>query len=199
MRRLKFIIIIIVQVMIILWLGGFLIFQRMIMSYPKDLETETTDALVVLTGGRNRVAEALRLYNSGLSERLLISGVGHDVGIQELADQNKTAITHKKGQIILGTEATNTIENAIEVREVIRRQNISSVRLVTSNYHMPRSREEILALNPDIKIICHPVYSENVSTKWWKRPGSFYLIAGEFNKFIYVYLKNFLIRLKGDE
>ena len=32
--------------------------------------------------------------------------------------------------------------------------------------------------------------------KWWKRWGSFYLMASEYNKFMFVYLKNFAMKLK---
>ena len=90
---------------------------------------------------------------------------------------------------------TNTVENAIETSEWIRKNNVKSIRLVTSNYHIPRSLEEFRSLNPQVKIIPHPVYSENVSPQWWKNGGSFYLIASEYNKFLYVYLRT---RLEGN-
>lgn len=182
----------------ILWAGGFLAFQQKIGSYRQD-ESAVTDAIVVLTGGRNRIAEALRLYNQGLAQTLIISGVGHKVTLPEIEKENHTPVSRLPQHVILGDEATNTIENAIEVREVIRRKNITSVRLVTSFYHLPRSELEILAQNPDLKIVYHPVFSQNVSLKWWKRPGSFYLVASEYSKFLFVYVKNLFLRLReGD-
>ena len=66
--------------------------------------------------------------------------------------------------------------------------DIKSIRLVTSNYHMPRSIEEFYFQNPDMKIIVHPVYSDFVAKEWWKSARSFYLIASEYNKFLYVWL-----------
>ncbi len=170
-------------------------FHRLIRSYPAD-ETSVTDVIVVLTGGRNRVAEAMQLYNRGLAKILIISGVGQNITLEQLEKENETVIAENHQQVILGNEATNTIENAIEVSEAIRRNNAVSLRLVTSYYHMPRSEQEILAMNPDVKIIYHPVYSKNVSDKWWKRWGSFYLIAGEYNKFMFVYIKNFIAKLR---
>ena len=68
------------------------------------------------------------------------------------------------------------------------KNNISSIRLVTSNYHIPRSLEEFYAQNQNLQIVVHPVYSENISKKWWKSWGSFLLIASEYNKFLYVWL-----------
>ncbi len=195
MQRVRFFVLMSGLVFAIIWLGGFITFHRLIRSYQPD-ETINTDAIVVLTGGRNRVAEAMRLYNKGLAKILIISGVGENITLDQLERENHVVVAHAPGQVILGNEATNTIENAIEVSEAIRRNNAASVRLVTSYYHMPRSAQEILAKNPDITIICHPVYSQNVSDKWWKRWGSFYLMASEYNKFMFVYLKNFAMKLK---
>ena len=128
-------------------------------------------------------------------EILIISGVSDKVSLKELQKENKTILTRNKGQIIIGREATNTNQNAIEVSDAIRRNNVKSIRLVTSYYHMPRSKAEILAHNPDVNIVIHPVYSQNVSSKWWKKWNSFKLLASEFNKFIYVYIKYFTLNL----
>ncbi|MBQ2811171.1 MAG: YdcF family protein [Alphaproteobacteria bacterium] len=162
----------------------------------KSADTEQkTDAIVVLTGGKNRILEALQLYNNDMAEFLIISGVDSNVSLKELQKQNNIFLTKNDAHIILGKEATNTNQNAVEVSDAIRRNNIHSVRLVTSYYHMPRSKEEILAYNPDIEVVVHPVYSQNVSAKWWKKWNSFKLIASEFNKFLFVYVKYFTLRL----
>lgn len=42
------------------------------------------------------------------------------------------------------------------------KNNIRSIRLVTSNYHMPRSMAEFRANNREVTILAHPVYSERV-------------------------------------
>ena len=193
MKRVKFFILISVFSAIMFWIGGFMIFDAYIKKSQNN--TAKTDAIVVLTGGKNRISEALELFNNDMADILIISGVNDKVSINELQAQNKTLITKNKDKIIIGREAANTNQNAIEVSDAIRRNNVRSVRLVTSFYHMPRSREEILAHNPDLEIIIHPVYSQNVSSKWWKKWNSFKLIASEFNKFAFVYIKYFIIRL----
>ena len=194
MKRFQFIALIWFYCLFLIWLGGFIIFQQYIRKHQAD-EVTKTDAIVVLTGGKNRIAEAVRLYNAGLSDMLFISGVGGDVGLKALEKQNKSFITKNRDRVYLGREATNTFQNAIEVSEMIRRNNLKSIRLVTSYYHMPRSVEEILRLNPDVVIIEHYVYSPNVSKRWWKRPKSFFLIASEYHKFIVVYTKNKISKL----
>ena len=194
MKRFKFIAMIWFYCLFLIWLGGFIIFQQYIRKHQAD-EITKTDAIVVLTGGRNRIAEAVRLYNMGLSDILFISGVGGDVDLKALEKQNKIFINREKDHVYLGKEAENTFQNAIEVSEIIRRKGLKSIRLVTSYYHMPRSVEEILRLNPDVKILEHYVYSPNVSKRWWKRPKSFFLIASEYHKFIAVYIKNLIFKL----
>ncbi|MBE6451140.1 MAG: YdcF family protein [Alphaproteobacteria bacterium] len=193
MKRLKFFCLISVLLIFLLWLGGFIMFDAYI---RKSADTEQkTDAIVVLTGGKNRILEALKLYNNDMAEFLIISGVDSNVSLKELQKQNNIFLTKNDAHIILGKEATNTNQNAVEVSDAIRRNNIHSVRLVTSYYHMPRSKEEILAYNPDIEVVVHPVYSQNVSAKWWKKWNSFKLVASEFNKFLFVYVKYFTLRL----
>lgn len=192
MIRTKFLIRIYVYFFVLVWFGGFIIFQQYIRKQPVDY-SQKTDAIVVLTGGKNRIHEAVQLYNENLADILFISGVGKHVNVRSLEQQHQIHFMRNTNNVWLGREATNTIENAIEVSEVIRRNNLKSIRLVTSYYHMPRSVEVIKALTPDVKILEHPVYSPNVSKRWWKRPKSFYLIASEYHKFLFVYIKNLIL------
>ncbi len=57
------------------WFGGLIVFDYAINHFPADYNTKT-DAIVVLTGGRHRLAESFKLLNDGLADRLFISG-GH--------------------------------------------------------------------------------------------------------------------------
>ncbi len=168
------------------WFGGFLYFCHQINHYPKD-ETTKTDAIVVLTGGRNRIKEALLLLDIGLSEKLLISGVEKNISLKEILQKQQLNIP-EKGIVHLEKNSTNTVENARESAEWIRSNNISSIRLVTSNYHTPRSLEEFYYQNQTLKIIPHPVFSGYVRKRWWRSFRSFYLMASEYNKFLYVFL-----------
>jgi len=194
MQHKKCIVLIYLYCLFLIWLGGFIIFQQYIRKRPIDITTKT-DAIVVLTGGKNRIAEAVKLYNNGLAGMLFISGVEPHVNFTSIEMQNKVKINREKEHVYLGKEATNTIGNAVEISEIIRRNNLKSIRLVTSYYHMPRSMLELEALTSDVKILEHPVYSKNVSKRWWKRPKSFYLIASEYHKFIFAYIKNLIINL----
>ncbi|MBO5443670.1 MAG: YdcF family protein [Alphaproteobacteria bacterium] len=175
----------------IFWAAGFILFNRTINTYQTDNRTKT-DAIIALTGGRNRISAAVKLLNEEMAPRLLISGVQKDIPRKDIEKLNAVKLTGKP-EIEIEDKSQNTVENAIEATDWIKRNNIRSIRLVTSNYHLPRSVQEFRALNKNLKIIIHPVYSEKVSAKWWKNFGSFLLVASEYNKFLFVYVKTNLL------
>lgn len=175
---------------ILLWFGGFAIFNYHIHNYNID-KTSKTDAIIALTGGSNRIKEAVELINNRLSNILFISGVKKGISFEEIAHTQNLKI-NPTCSIIIEQASTNTVENAIQTSEWMKKNNIKTIRLVTSNYHIPRSYLEFKTNNPDLKIIINPVYSNKVSDKWWKNGGSFMLIASEYTKFMFVYLKNLL-------
>lgn len=180
------------------WFAGLICFNHHINSYQTDMETPT-DAIIVLTGGSKRIKEATTLLNKGLSRVLFISGVEKSVSFNEIVNAQKLDI-NSGNEVVIDRISKNTVENAIKTNEWIKDNNIKSIRLVTSNYHMPRSYLEFKSQNNGMKIILNPVYSDKVSDKWWKNKGSFLLIASEYIKFIIVYVKITLLSwIKNEE
>lgn len=171
----------------LLWCLGFVWFSQHINSYP-DVN-EKTEAVVVLTGGRHRIEEGIKLLNNGIAEKLFISGVPKNINFADIAQKSKVKIVGK-AQIELGYEARDTIGNASEIKEWVRKNNIRSLHLVTSNYHLPRALEELSIYRLPIKIIAHPVYSEKIAKKWWYSFATFKLLAQEYNKFLYTYINH---------
>lgn len=169
----------------LIWLAGLCLFAHSINHYAID-KTTHTQAIVVLTGGRNRISEAVKLLNAKLADKLLISGVEKNTSLQDISVSQD--IPMPKKNISLEKKSTNTIENAIETQAWLKKNNISSIRLVTSNYHLPRSIQEFQYQNPDLTIVPHPVFSDYVAKQWWTKTRSFCLIASEYNKFLYVWL-----------
>lgn len=172
---------------IILWLGGFVSFAQRINSYTTDNKTRT-EAVIALTGGRHRIAEAIKLLNRGMADKLFISGVGHHISLDNIA-RRQNLNNLQRDKITIGQKALDTVGNAAETTDWLRQNHIRSIRLVTSNYHVERSVIEFRAKNPDLIIIPHPVYSERVSKKWWTTWHTFSLIFAEYNKFLYVYIR----------
>lgn len=167
------------------WFSGLIWFNQHINSYPPD-DGSKTEAIIALTGGRNRIGEAISLLNQGMGDKLFISGVQKNISIKEL-EKRKDLNFINNDKIFIGKESSNTVENAIETHNWLKQNNIKSIRLVTSNYHIPRSLEEFYSQDASLNIVIHPVFSENVKKSWWKSWGSFYLISLEYNKFLYVY------------
>jgi len=184
MRKLVIIIMAIIPMM---WLVGLVVFDYKINNFYID-KTTKTDAVVVLTGGRHRLAEAVGLLNDGMAEILFVSGVQKDISLQEL-DKRYEIQPDVMKKIVLDRVASNTFENARETNEWIKKEQIKSIRLVTSNYHILRSLVEFRRWNKEIKIVLHPVFSEKVATSWWKSVYSFYFLAQEYNKFLFAKIR----------
>lgn len=182
-----------VFILLVAWLCGLGMFTYKINHLPIDEKTKT-DAIVVLTGGRHRLAEAITLLNEGYSDKLFISGVQKNASLQDLEKRNAVkAFAAQK--VTLDKIAANTFENARETNLWMKKEGIRSVRLVTSNYHVFRSLVEFRRWNRDIKIIPHPVFSEKIAVAWWKNFDSFYFLAQEYNKFLVACVRAFVYRV----
>lgn len=144
--------------------------------------TVSTDAIVVLTGGRGRVEEGIRLYQAGRARRLFLVGVDPSV---RKADLFTEKLGERGGEdIILEKASRNTLENALYSRDLIARYEIRSVQLITSRYHMKRAVLIFHSVLPkDVAVYPYPVDSKNLKQEWWSHGGSFRLLLGEFYKY----------------
>ena len=178
------------------WIVGFLFFAHRINHFEKPDSNIKTDAIIVLTGGKNRIKEGAKMLESNMADKMFISGVSKNVSIESLLKNNDIPL-EIKGKIELGKAAHTTLENAMETREWIIENRIKSIYLVTSNYHTPRSLAEFEEYNPDVKIYFAPVFSDSVARKWWSKLGTFKLIFLEYNKFLFVKINHFIYKFIG--
>lgn len=94
----------------------------------------------------------------------------------------------------IGRAALNTVGNAIETAEWTRRNNYSSVMLVTSNYHMPRAMVELRRNLKNVEIVAHPVIPELVRVEsWWRDPALFRLLFVEYLKYLFAEARSRLV------
>jgi|HigsolmetaAR203D_1030402.scaffolds.fasta_scaffold00228_32 uncharacterized SAM-binding protein YcdF (DUF218 family) len=173
----------------LLWFGGLVWFadDAARMQEPDD---RRTDAIVVLTGGSERLPTGLDLLSRNRAEKLFVSGVYAGVEVAELLRLSRQAPEELACCIVLGYAAGDTRGNAIETAEWLRAEGYGSVRLVTSNYHMARSLLEFRRVLADVAILPHPVKPHNVLLDdWWRRPGTASLIVSEYNKFLVALLR----------
>lgn len=142
------------------------------------------DAIVVLTGGSARVASGLQLLADGKADRLYISGAGADVTVADLLAQSPAITNVDVSKVSLG-RARDTHENAAESAVWIKANMVTSVRLVTSYYHMPRSMLLMEDASPNVEFYPSPVEPETVNRKnWWQSVRGFEVIGREFLKFL---------------
>ena len=169
--------------------GGFAWFASIAGNMAVD-PIEHTDAIVVLTGGSERLSTGLDLLASDRADKLFVSGVYHGVEVAELLTLSRNAPAELECCIVLGYSADDTAGNASETAAWIRREGFGSLRLVTSNYHMPRSLLEFREALPEVEIRPHPVSPATVHLDdWWLWPGTAQLIFIEYNKFLVAYLR----------
>jgi uncharacterized SAM-binding protein YcdF (DUF218 family) len=122
-----------------------------------------------------------------------VSGVDKSVPLEEVLRVTGMTPEDMACCVTLGYMAEDTGSNASESAAWVRSNRISSVRLVTAGYHMPRSLLEFRAALPDVEIVPHPVFPKHVMLEdWWRRPGTASLVVGEYNKYLLAALRNLL-------
>ena len=172
----------------VMWCAGFIWFALTLPRTIADLTTHT-DAIVVLTGGTERIETGMNLLRGRLADRLFISGIGGPhPGESTAIPVNDPALGER---ITFGT-AANTPGNAAETAAWAQREQLHSIRLVTAGYHMRRSLLELTAAMPEVTIIPHPVFPPRVKEDWWRWPGTASLIAREYTKYILTWLRQWL-------
>lgn len=161
----------ILSFLLLAWILGFVWFALLL---PQPSDAVKTDAVVVLTGGANRIDRGLDILRAGDAKRMLISGVDRDVRPPELAAQYEGSARLFDCCIDLGFQSVDTRSNALETARWVARNKVKSVRLVTHDWHMRRARFELdNALPKSVSIT-----SDAVSTK-----PSFGALLKEYNKY----------------
>lgn len=179
-------------VLVGLWFAGLLWFVSIVPDAVEDTDT-VTDAIVVFTGGSERLGTGLELLERRRGGKLFVSGVYRGVEVAELLRHAQQTPRDVSCCIVLGYSAGNTRGNALETAEWMRREGYDSLRLVTSNYHMPRSLLELRSALPDAHIIPHPVFVDRVKhEEWWRWPGTAHLLATEYTKYLVAFVRSWL-------
>ncbi len=126
--------------LVLLYILGYAAFAVLL---PRAGDARTTDAIVVLTGGAKRLERGLELLEQDKAKRMLISGVDRTVRPVELALRYGRRQALFECCIDLGREAVDTRSNAEETARWLDRHKFRTVRLVTTDWHMPRAEFEL--------------------------------------------------------
>jgi uncharacterized SAM-binding protein YcdF (DUF218 family) len=167
-----------------LFFGGFLYFADVVtsLSAPPDVKA---DAIVVLTGGSQRLNQAIDLLSRGAGERLLISGVHPSTTRNQIRRLTESPDRIFSCCVDIGYEALDTVGNAAETVDWIRKHDYRRVLVVTNNYHMPRSLLELRRADPVTDFIAYPVVNSDLKARnWFADPQTLRVMLSEYLKII---------------
>lgn len=115
------------------------------------------DGIVVVTGGQARIEVALQLLEDGAAQRLLISGVYDSTDSSMLAQRTQVDTALFDCCVDLDHAALDTAGNAREAARWVTEHGFTSLLVVTSAYHVPRTTNEIARLLPGVELIAFPI------------------------------------------
>lgn len=197
-RRLAATVFALIGAALAVWFWGLIRFVDRIPAAVED-EERRTDAIVVLTGGTLRLEKGFELLSAKMAGKLLVSGVDKGVQMEEVLAAAGLTPDQLECCVTLGYMAEDTGSNAIESAIWIRTNNVASIRLVTSSYHMPRSLLEFRTTAPGVEIVPNPVFPEHVMVdEWWARPGTASLVIAEYNKYLLAATRHWLRGIEGE-
>jgi uncharacterized SAM-binding protein YcdF (DUF218 family) len=132
------------RVLSLMFLGWALGFLWFVVALPRPLETRViTDAVIVPTGGPGRIAHGLEVIQAGQAKKMLVSGVDPEVRPQEFAAQFRVTPREMACCVTLGYAAVDTRSNAAETAKWVAQNEVRSLRLVTTDWHMRRTAGEL--------------------------------------------------------
>ena len=154
------------------WALGFAAFT---IALPRPVEGPKTDVIVVPTGGTGRIARGNALMRAGRARRMFISGAGPTTRASAIASAGGFDRHIFACCVDVGNEASDTRSNAEETVAWLRRHQAKSVRLVTTDWHMPRARLELdRVIGRDVVVIDDAVDSH----------AEFGVLVREYNKYL---------------
>jgi uncharacterized SAM-binding protein YcdF (DUF218 family) len=140
---------------------------------------QSTDAVVVFTGGAGRIQRGYELLKDGVSNLLIVSAATKaQLKTFDKAYQFPEGATH-----LVEDRAETTFQNALFVGNVIQEKGLKSATLVTSWYHMPRSYllMRMVLLNSGIEVHQHVAESDG-NTRFTLKADSVRFMIYEIGK-----------------
>lgn len=167
-----------------LWSAGFLVYLVSIFNTPPPNPLPPADGIVVLTGGDDRISEALALLARHEAPLMLISGAAKGTYLGDFTNDDRLAATDYADDITVGHIATTTHQNGLETAIWAKAHHMRRLVVVTADYHMPRAMLEIHRALPKVRLIPYPVRPPAMrdGLKW----GTFCLLAEEYSKYLVV-------------
>ena len=129
--------------LILLYAIGFILFG-VTLGRPAE-PGMSTDATVVITGGKGRIEHAMAVLEQGKTKRVLVAGADPLVTKKDLVDRFGAKEKLVKCCVDLGSESVDTRSNAEEAQRWLAKHSYKSVRLITNDWHMRRGATSFAA------------------------------------------------------
>ncbi len=113
--------------------AGIVFLQTVYFGYVLSISNSLkhSDLIAVFTGGRGRVEAGVKLHAAGFGKHLVISSMKESQVLEMFPKIHKS--------MIIESQARTTFENALYTRNIILKNELRSVILVTSDFHASRS------------------------------------------------------------
>ena len=184
-RTLMKLVLIVLFIAVGLFVGGFLQFTNQVTDSVQPADVEPAQAIVALTGGSTRIATALELLQQKKGTRLLISGVNEDTLKSDIEAMHTDKSDLFTCCVDVEREAVDTIGNARETARWMKNNGYTSLIIVTSAYHMPRSMVEFRRQMEGVKLVPYPVPLESINKdEWWKNTTTLRFMVNEYLKYL---------------
>ncbi len=185
-----------VLVGLMIWTAGLMAFAGRIGRMTPAGVPAPADGVVALTGGSAlRLRAATQLLENGEGRRLLVSGVNHKVGRDQIWTMTGAAKPLFDCCVDLDFTAADTIGNARETARWARAMGYRSLILVTADYHMPRAVLELKAVLPGTRIAAYPVVTPDLDARrWWRTSEGARRMVSEYTKYLVALGREALIR-----
>lgn len=159
---------------------------RFVMAIPAEsAPPPSSDGIVALTGGAERIADAVDLLAAGKARRMLISGVHQSTSRAEIAKLTPNLSETFACCVDIDHAALNTAGNAVETARWARSHGLRSVIVVTSDYHMPRALAEMRRAMPEARLNPHVVPTRRLqSGGLLTDPEMMRIVVWEYLKYI---------------
>jgi uncharacterized SAM-binding protein YcdF (DUF218 family) len=181
------------------FLIGFAAFVAKV-ELSEPAQSAKAEGVVALTGGAERISDAVNLLATGHANRLLITGVNQTTTRAEISHLLPRYRALFTCCVDLGYQALNTVGNAAETRAWVREHGMRSVIVVTSNYHMPRALVELGSTLPTTELVPYPVVSDRQkANSFWSDGKRLRLLAVEYVKYLAAVARTHFVQTTVDD
>jgi len=172
--------VILVVLLLLLGIGGYIIFRGAGAFLIVADELEEASAIVVLSGGdETRMSEALSLFEEGYANVIILTETGRELENLDVLHSFDMRIQLMNngvpsGNILITDHIVgSTVDEAVEVKNLLTNRQFNSAIIVTDPYHTKRTAiifREIFGDSP-IKLMIRPVTSSWYNSRTWFLSG----------------------------